>query len=259
MKSLPHSSELPGIRTSKKTSRKKRAKSFRSRGKPKTIAGSELVLGNAESSKTKNAVPGKDSRNRRNEALRRLGVKAEQLVNVPQISHILKHAERGLPQVIDALRGYDEEDAQAFIQKYDSLSLSDQKHLTIEDICVAAEIRTLDLLASATKALVLESQTASAIIAATSHYKVVRKTVAMANTDGGHRDREMIHLATGFLPSPKGSTFINQRVQVANFGGDKQHPTANPAPPPDEEDLISMDDDLVAMDQFERKMLPAGK
>ncbi|HKM83869.1 MAG TPA: hypothetical protein VJY15_23300 [Candidatus Acidoferrum sp.] len=200
-----------------------------------------------------------DSRNRRKEALRRLGVKAEQLVDIPQISHILKHAEHGLRQVIDALRGHDEEDAQAFIRKYDSLSASDRKHLTIEDICVAAQVRTLDLLGSATKALVLESQTASSIIAATSHQKVVKHTVRMALQDGGHRDREMIHLATGFLPSPKGSTFINQRVQVANFGSEKPHAGGAPAPVVDEEDLISMDDDLMAMDQFERKMLPAGK
>ena len=201
-----------------------------------------------------------DVRNRRGEALRRLGVKPEQLVNVPKISHILAYAEHGLRQVIDALRGHDEEDAQAFIQKYDTLSPSDRKHLTIEDICIAAGVRTLDLLGSAAKALVLESQTVSSIIAATSHHKVVKKTVEMAETDGGHRDREMIHLATGFLPSKGGSTFINNRVQVANFDGDKPGAGgATPAAPVDEEDLIAMDDDLMGLDAFERKMLPAGK
>jgi hypothetical protein len=179
------------------------------------------------------------------------------MVGVPQISHILKHAERGLGQVIDALRGHDEEDAQAFIEKYDSLSASDQERLTIEEISIAAGVKTLDLLACATKALVMESQTASAIIAATSHYKVVNKTVKMALEDGGHRDREMLHTATGFLPSPKGSTFINSRIQVANFDGKP----AQPAEPEtiDAEDLVSMDDDMLGLDSFERKMLPAAK
>src|SRR5208337_2650998 len=145
LKSAPHSSELPSTRTRQETSRKKKAKSSpKASGQPKTIAGSALVLASEKPLKARNVARGVDSRNRRKEALRRLGVKAEQLVDIPQISHILKHAEHGLRQVIDALRGHDEEDAQAFIRKYDSLSASDRKHLTIEDICVAAQVRKLD-------------------------------------------------------------------------------------------------------------------
>src|SRR5208337_3248712 len=127
LKSAPHSSELPSTRTRQETSRKKKAKSSpKASGQPKTIAGSALVLASEKPLKARNVARGVDSRNRRKEALRRLGVKAE--------------------QVVDALRGHDEEDAQAFIRKYDSLSASDRKHLTIEDICVAAQVRTLDLL-----------------------------------------------------------------------------------------------------------------
>ena len=248
------SSESLNIRSPKKTSRKKKAISSRNR---KLIAGPESDRASGKLSKKKNGLP--DSRKRKDEALRRLGVKPEQLVGIPKISHILRNAEGGLPQVIDALRGYDEEDAQKFIEKYDHLSASDRKHLTIEQICVGAGVKTLDLLGCATKALVMESQTVSAIIAATSHSKVVRKTVKMAEQDGGHRDREMLHIATGFLPSPKGSTFINNRIQVANFD-DKPHSGQTvDAPAPDEEDLISMDDDLLGLDAFERKMLPAAK
>lgn len=163
-----------------------------------------------------------------------------------------------MKQVIDALRGYDEEDAQNFIAKYDSLAAFDRPRLSVEQIATAAGIRTLDLLAAATKALFIENQTVASIIASTSHPKVVKKTVQMALQDGGHRDREMIHIAQGFLPSPKGSIFINQRIQVANFDGkgktgDEEPETIDAA------DLPSMEDDIVGLENFERKLLQAPK
>lgn len=253
MTSIQRVSESQSTPDRKSTSRKKKATSSLQK---KRIACQAGAIANGNGSKPKN-VPFPDSRDRKTDALRRAGVKREDLIGVPQISHILKHAEHGLAQVIDALRGYDEEDAQDFIEKYDSLSPSDRARLSIEEICVAAGVKTLDLLGCATKALVLESQTVSSIIAATSHYRVVNKTVKMALEDGGHRDREMLHTATGFLPSPKGSTFIN-KVQVANFSDDKKQPATVDAIP-DEEDLVSVDDDLMGLDAFERKMLPAAK
>jgi len=162
--------------------------------------------------------------------------------------------------VVEALRGYDEDDAQAFIDKYDSISASDLQYLTIEAICCAADVKTLDILGCITKALNAESQTVSSILVAIKHPKIVRETLKRAMLAEGHREKEMIHTATGFLPSPKGSTFIN-KVQVANFDGDKPHAsgTTIDQPAPDEADLVSMDEDLVALDNFERKMLPPGK
>lgn len=164
-----------------------------------------------------------------------------------------------MAKVVEALRGYDEEDAQLFIEKYDSISESDLARLSIEEICTAADVKTLDVLGCITKALVAESQTVSSILVASNHPKIVRATIKRAMLAEGHREKEMIHTATGFLPTTKGSTFIN-KVQVANFDGDKARGGKTiDAPTADEADLISMDDDLVAMDQFERKMLPAAK
>lgn len=175
------------------------------------------------------------------------------------ISHIFREAEGGIPRILDALSGYDQEDAQAFMEKYNSVSLSDRDRLSLEEICVAAGVKTLDLLAAVVKALFLEGQTISSIIASTSHPKVVRKTVEMALEPGGHRDREMLHTSQGFLPTPKGSTFISNRFQIANFSEGGQ--PGVPATPelPDVEDLPSMDDDIQGMDDIERKLLEAPK
>lgn len=178
------------------------------------------------------------------------------MAGVPQISHILRKANGGMKQVIEALRGYDDEDAQNFVEKYDSLSVEDRRRVTVEEIATACEIKTLDLLAAATKALFIENQTIAGIIASTSHPGIVKKSVEMAGTDGGHRDREMLHIAQGFLPSPKGSTFISQRIQVANFSDD-----AKPVEPETIEgvELPTMDDDILGMDALEKKMLLQAK
>lgn len=173
---------------------------------------------------------------------------------VPLISHILCYAEGGIDTVVQSLRGYDEEDAQAFIEKYDAISPSDREKLTIEEIATAAGIRTLDLLAVATKALFIENQTISAIIAATSHPKVVEKSVAMAKQPGGVRDREMLHTAMGFLPAPKGATFITNRIQVANFDG--KAPQSEESEP-DIAELPPMDDDVLGLEAIEKKLLQA--
>jgi hypothetical protein len=186
-----------------------------------------------------------------------LGLKPEQTHGLLQITHILKQAEGGLSQVINSLRGYDEEDAQNFIEKYDSISATDRSRVSIEEIAIAGGVEPLDLLAAATKALVIENQTVAAIIATTSHPKVVKKTISAALQDGGHRDREMIHTALGFLPTQKGSTFITNRIQVANFKDGPQSAPDENLPAPDAVDLPGFESDIIGMEGVEKKLLKA--
>lgn len=175
---------------------------------------------------------------------------------VPEIEGQFRNHQKGIPGVVEAMRAFDEEDAQAFVEKYDSLSKTDRARVTISEICVAAGIRPIDLLGTATKAVFQYSQTASSLISSSHHPKITQKTINMAMEDGGWRDREMIHTAQGYLPLPKGATIIGRLTQVANFG-DSEKP-GEPADP-DTEDLPNMDDDILGLDQFERKMLPALK
>ena len=183
-----------------------------------------------------------EPRNKRDEALRRLGLKedSERLIVVtPQLAQ----AEGGLPQVLEALRASDDPDAVAFIAQYDSVSEDDLRRVSWEEISMSAGVEPKRLLEISVSALFEQQQTVASIIAATAHPLVVRKTVQMALTDGGKRDREMLHLAQGFLPTPKGSTVIN-RVQIANMNGKA---AAEEAPLQIADDLPSMEDDLAGL------------
>lgn len=193
-----------------------------------------------------------------------MGLDPEKMVGVPRITFQLEHAEGGIEQVIEALRGSDETDAQTFIRKYDTCSASDLEKLTLEEIATAAGIGTIDLLGVATKALFEQSQTVAGVIAASAHPKVVAKSIQMALRDGGVREREMLHTATGFLPTPKGTVIFNNRTQVANFGGHGpgREPEGDDGKPllpgpADYEDMPTMDDDVMGLSQSAQKLLEA--
>lgn len=155
----------------------------------------------------------------------------------------LARAEGGLPQVLEALRSSEDEDARAFVRKYDSISPTDLDRLKWEEISVAAGVEPKRLLEISVSALFEQQQTVASIIAATAHPLVVEKTVQMAMSDGGKRDREMLHLAAGFLPTPKGATTIN-RIQIANMGGQGK---VEASQTPIAENLPSVDDDLMGL------------
>lgn len=158
---------------------------------------------------------------------------------VPKITHILRNAEGGIGQVLEALRGSDDEQAVKFMAKYDALSVSDIQKLSLEEIAISCSIDTPSLLGVATKALFAQQQQVSAVIAATAHPLVVRKTINVALQDKGSKDREMLHQAVGFIPTPKGSTIISQRFQIANIAEPEK--TVEVDGPPD---LMQFDDDI---------------
>jgi hypothetical protein len=180
----------------------------------------------------------------RKQAIDRLGITLEQMEGVPRISHMLDAAERGIPQVIEALRGSSNADAVAFISRYDKLSNTDRNNLSIEEISIAAGVDTLQLLGVAVIALATQGQTVGEIIANTAHPEVVRKNVQMALSDAGVRDRDMFLQSRGFVPTPKGANVIT-RVQIANL--------SNPQAPTKE---IEIEGDLPEMDEFIKEVHP---
>ena len=192
-----------------------------------------------EKSSGLNVRPGK-----RAQALDRLGVTAEQMQGVPQISHLLKEAEDGLPQVLQALRFSVSDEAQAFVKKYDSLSETDRKSLRWEEIATAAGVDTLQLLGVATIALAQQGQTVAEIIAATGHPLMVKKTIQMGLSDAGVKDREMLHINRGWLPSNKGNSVVN-RIQIANL--------SNPDSPANK---VEVSGELPLMDDFIKDVHP---
>lgn len=178
----------------------------------------------------------------------------------PSISHILKGI--GVDACIEALLCDDSPEALAFNAKYSSISRSDREYLAIDEIALLAGLSSRVLIQTITGALFQQTAETSKAIALSAQPDIVKKTVEMAKTDRGEKDREMYHRAMGFLPTPKGAqTTIN--LQQLNQGGESAQralgaggdASRDPAAP-----LVlgSMDDVLLDLQTVIRPQLPTS-
>lgn len=156
------------------------------------------------------------------EALKRLGVKSEDVENAPEVTPLLKLADGGLKAVISAMRfGSQNETIRLFLDKYDSIPAGDRERLPWEAIILAAELEFDTFTGAAMFAIANFSSNKSKIIIASSHPRVTKARVKYALLPSGEKDRFAIDTMVGALPSPKGPTFIGKAI----FGGTSQ--TAN--------------------------------
>ncbi|HTF69011.1 MAG TPA: hypothetical protein VK638_40660, partial [Edaphobacter sp.] len=151
--------------------------------------------------------PGK-SVDRRKVALRRLGVTELQVKATPDISTLLKQAKGGLTATLEAMRFSRDLNVITFLEKYDEIPERDRKSLPWEAIAVAASVEPTYLLGGAILALQAYSANIVKIIALSHHPEMISKRVEFGRLPGGGRDRDALDTALGFLPTPKGSTFI---------------------------------------------------
>jgi len=153
-------------------------------------------------------------------------VKPELLATVPPITPFFQNAEGGLPAVLNAMRFATEEpEITAFLHKYDSIPESDRVRLSWEAIALAANVNLRTLAGAVLFALRDMSVSTVKMIAFSNHPKVMKATVDYALMPSGDRDRTMVHRGLGFLPDPKGPTFIGKAVfgpSGAKEGGDAE-------------------------------------
>ncbi len=94
------------------------------------------------------------------------------------------------------------------LAKYDSLKPSERASIPLEACILACGIDVQALL----NAIMIELRNYSASIvkakAFSSHPEIMQTTIDRANGPTGFQDRKLIHTALGFLPQPKGTTFI---------------------------------------------------
>lgn len=136
-------------------------------------------------------------------AYRRLGLTPDQMQGVPRISQLFAQAEGGLCTVLAALRLCDDEEAGKFLQLWDRTSDSDLEFVSVEEVCVAAGVAPKRLLELAVSALVEDSRSAGAIIAASYHPRVIRATAENAiRWPDNQSDRKLFLSGTGYLPQP---------------------------------------------------------
>jgi hypothetical protein len=123
-----------------------------------------------------------------------------------------------------------EEDAKKILEVYYSIPKVMRGILPIEAFCLACDVPPLRCLEMIVASCVRMGSTASSMLAAVSHPKVVEKTIEYAMTPDGHSDRQDLHKATGFLPTPKPASV---RVNV-NQNQSAVAQAASVAPPPEQ-------------------------
>jgi hypothetical protein len=124
------------------------------------------------------------------EARERLGVTPEQLKGTMTITPLLKQAVGGVKGCIQALRNDDSTDATLFIAKWDSLTQTDQKYLSVEEVAIAAGLTPRRLVEVITGALMSQGDFAAKIIVASSKPDIIKRMAKEAKTALGEKDRE---------------------------------------------------------------------
>jgi hypothetical protein len=143
------------------------------------------------------------SQRRADDARERLGITPERMRGVPRVTPLLESAKVGIDQFVDGLRWSHEDDAIAFLQKYDSVPPADIPHLSIEEICVAAGVDPRWMLVHAADAMLDISIQTAKLHLAVSYPDIARAAVKRGRSPGGFRDRRMILEIAGVLPGSR--------------------------------------------------------
>jgi len=136
---------------------------------------------------------------RKNRALRKLGVSADQVTSAPQITQFLKDSMGSLKPVLDAMRFSDDPVVQCFLAKRDSLGVWARKNTCWEAIALAAGIDLKYLLGAALLAEREHTSTVGKFLAMSYHPEVVKKRIEFALLPGGWRDRDALDKLVGLL------------------------------------------------------------
>lgn len=214
-----------------------------------------------DSASKKSSQAPKKPVNRKAEALRRFlhthEITQSSVEVCPRVTSILGRAEGGLGAVLSALRFSEDENVQSFLEKYDATPKCDRGRLPWEAFLVAAEVEPTYFLGAAILAIQNHSANTVKLLALSSHPRVMQARIAGAMLPGGHRDRDAIDTGLGFLPSPKGPTFIqnlniNKPAPTLDVPGDEQETEIDHIFPP-------VGDVQTRLQPIRMKLLDEGK
>ena len=115
--------------------------------------------------------------------------------------------------VLNAMRfSTQDEVIAAFLKKYDSIPEGDRQRVPWEAVAIAARLDIRQLTGSILFAMQAASASMVKVIALSSHPLITKARITYGQLPGGDKDRNAIDTALGFLPSPKGPTFIGKAV-----------------------------------------------
>ena len=116
----------------------------------------------------------------------------------------------------------DDERFKRITHAWDEASIRDRDSVRLEDLCAAAEITPDEFLGAVIPVIYRRNQDISRIIAAMAQPKVLEATIQSAQTQWGSLDRQMLHQASGFLPTKARAAdpnIRNNRKQTLVAGG----------------------------------------
>jgi hypothetical protein len=147
---------------------------------------------------------------------KKLGITLEQVEALPKITKHLKKlmAEMPAKDMPDDIEYYLEACADPIAlkvkQKRALLNYNQKKRISLEELCAAAEVSPHDLQSAIMDAIHRLFRYDATFRLSSAQTDVADKTVNMALTDEGFKDREMYMKIVGLMPQPKGAqTLIN--------------------------------------------------
>ena len=164
----------------------------------------------------------------------------------PKIEDLARKVVGDRARIFDTLKFSSDPQARAFLEFVWGCRPETRDRIPLEALCLAAKIHPLQLLGalvagardtsrmeSALKTMIAHPEVVDRTIqAATEREPVMMNGVVVGHTHGSVKDRELVHKAVGWLPSPKGSS-IN-----VNLFGDQGHRLQEPTEEDDGESLM---------------------
>ncbi len=123
----------------------------------------------------------------------------------PIVTPMLRSVDGGVEHCIQALRAHDDEDARSFVEVWDRCTMTDRKHLCVEEIAHAAGVGSLRLAEVVQSALFLYGNMQTQMMLSAGLPQIVATSIKQAKMPKGYADREWMLKAGKILPIPKGS------------------------------------------------------
>ncbi len=166
---------------------------------------------------------------------RRVGLSRPALCKLPFQGTLAYAASRipgGKYTFLEYARMCEENRIKALVHRWDNLSDSDRRRVSLEELCEACGVQPCELVGAVAAAAFKFNADVSTLIAAIAHPKVVEASIDRALEAEGIDDRRMLFAHAGFIPSPRGPT-----VNVLNMARAGVRGRLDPNLPTFEEDM----------------------
>jgi hypothetical protein len=134
-----------------------------------------------------------------------------------------------------------EPNLQPIIDSYENLTPPAQRTVDLDALCKLNEVEPAHFLAVVAEAAHKFSQNSSILVAALNMPMVVKKSIQVAQTQEGHRDRKMLFEHAGFIPTSGGINIT--QIAKANAASQANNSATERGMPTFEADIVEAEQD----------------